>query len=243
MCKFCVLLCLLQTNWYFSCWKFNVCISSFLIILLGKNSKHWMFQWKYTVYWIVCKCHRWLIYIPSRGLMHTGAVSALTWRFPWPNDQMTWLTDDLTARLTCWQTQALPFDGHSIPAVETTGQASKKQSLIIMIAARAIFSLGVHMHTAPGRGHDLEVSLCGFIVSLQPCFLPHCIPTELLIWAFIKWVHRHSAGAPALVSHRPSAGSKSPIYLCYEGHVERTMGVALRDALRDNCLTILWDLW
>jgi len=60
--------------------------------------------------------------------------------------------------------------------------------------------------------------------------------------AFIKPVHRHSTGAVALVSHRPSAGSKSSIYLCYEWHVERTMGVALRDALRDNCLTILGDL-
>ncbi len=177
--------------------------------------------------------------------MHTGAVSDQMTipLIAWPNDQMTWLTNDLTARLTCWQTQAPPFDGHSIPALETTAQTRKKRPLIITIAARAIFSPGVHMHTAPGRGHDLEVSLYRFIVSLQPCFLPHCIPTEPLIWAFIKWVHRHSAGAPALVSHRPSAGSKSPIYLCYEGHVERTMGVALRDALRDNCLTILWDLW
>lgn len=99
------------------------------------------------------------------------------------------------------------------------------------------------MYTPPGRGHDLEVSLYRFIVSLWPHFKLYCIPIEALIWAFIKRVHIGTVlGAPALVSHRPSAGSKSSIYLCYEGHVERTMGVALRGALRDNCLTILRDL-
>lgn len=49
------------------------------------------------------------------------------------------------------------------------------------------------------------------------------------------------------VSHRPSAGSKFSIYPSYERHVERTMGVTLRGALRDNCLTIrggggLWSV-
>lgn len=95
----------------------------------------------------------------------------------------------------------------------------------------------------PGRGHDLEVSLQGFIAALRRCFLPYCIPTKPLIWAFIKWVHGRSTGAPALASHRPSAGSKFSIYLCYERHAERTMGVTLRGALRDNCLTILGELW
>lgn len=36
----------------------------------------------------------------------------------------------------------------------------------------------------------------------------------------------------------PSAGSKFSIQPSYERHVERTTGVTLRGALRDNCLTI-----
>lgn len=148
----------------------------------------------------------------------------------WPSDHMTWLTGDLG-----WLT-----DPWRLRSRETTA----KQAISNRNDCSACHFLpGGHMHTAPGRGHDLEVSLYRFIVSLRPCFLHHCIPTEPLIWAFIKWVHRHGVGAPALISHRPSAGSKSSIYLCYEGHVERTMGVALRDALRDNCLTIPRDLW
>lgn len=139
----------------------------------------------------------------------------------------------LTDRHADWPTRTKPIPDRT----------SKKQFLIITIAARAIFSPRVHMHTMPGRGHDLEVSLQGFIAALRRCFLPYCIPTKPLIWAFIKWVHGRSTGAPALVSHRPSAGSKFSIYLCYERHVERTMGVTLRGALRDNCLTILGELW
>lgn len=126
------------------------------------------------------------------------------------------------------------------PIPDRTG---KKRFLIITIAARAIFSPRVHMLTMAGRGHDLEVSLQGFMAALRRCFLPYCIPTKPLIWAFIKWVHGRSTGAPALVSHRPSVGSKFSIYLCYERHVERTMGVTLRGALGDNCLTILVELW
>lgn len=102
-----------------------------------------------------------------------------------------------------------------------------------------LFLPEVHMSTQPGRGHDFEVSLYRFIAPLWPHFLPYCIPWEPFIWAFIKQVHRHGGGAAALVSQGPSASSKSSIYLCYEGHVERAVGVALRD----NCLTILRDLW
>lgn len=65
-----------------------------------------------------------------------------------------------------------------------------------------------------------------------------CIPTKCLILAFINWVHRHNAVVPALISHRPSASSKFSICLCYERHLERTMGVTLRGTLRHNCLTI-----
>lgn len=149
----------------------------------------------------------------------------------WPNDQMTcWHTDRLNDR---------PFNGHSGTNSTYTQTAFPDHN----DGSACHFLPRVHMLTAPDRGHDIEVSLHGLIASLRPCFLPHCIPTELLIWAFIKWVHRHSTGAPAFVSLRPSASSKSTLYLCYEGHVERTMGVALRDALRDNCLTILRYLW
>lgn len=55
-------------------------------------------------------------------------------------------------------------------------------------------------------------------------------------------MHGHIAGALALVPHWASAGSKLSVYLCYERHVERTMGVTLRGVLRANCLTILGDL-
>lgn len=48
------------------------------------------------------------------------------------------------------------------------------------------------MHTPPGKGHDLEVSLYKFIVSLWSHFLLSCIPTELLIWVFLKGVHIHT---------------------------------------------------
>lgn len=51
-----------------------------------------------------------------------------------------------------------------------------------------------------------------------------------------------STVAAALAYDQPSAASKSLVYLCYGGHVEKTMGVVLRDILRDNCLTILENL-
>lgn len=164
--------------------------------------------------------------------------------------QQSWLNsgDDSSGCLTRWSDDLLTDrpTARLRPQHPCSGDNSTEEQETISDhndCSACHFLPRAHMHTAPGGGHDLEVSLYWFIVSLQSRFLPHCIPTEPLIWAFIKWVHRHSAGAPALVSHRPSAGNKSSIYLCYEGHVERTMGVALRDALRDNCLTMLKDLW
>lgn len=119
----------------------------------------------------------------------------------------------------------------------------KCQSLIIMIAARASLPKRFTCPHSLAEGSDFEVWLYRFIVPFWPHFLPYCIPREPLIWAFIKQVQRHGGGAPALVSHEPSASSKSSVYFCYEGHVERATGVTLRDALRDNCLTTLRDLW
>lgn len=108
----------------------------------------------------------------------------------WPND-LIWLL----IWLSCWQTDT--HSDHSIPAVKTTAQMRKKAISDHNDCSACHFLPGVQMHTAPGRGHDLEVSLYGFIVSLQRCFLPPWIPTEPLIWDFINWVHRHKAWAPA----------------------------------------------
>lgn len=76
--------------------------------------------------------------------------------------------------------------------------------------------------------------------SFTMLFPPLLYPRKALdLGLFIKWVHGSNGRAPApIVSHRPSAGSKSSIHPSYERHVERTMGVTLRGALRDNCLTI-----
>lgn len=150
-----------------------------------------------------------------------------------PDDIITCLAD---------LSQQLTGRDHSISAEQKTATDQQKAISDNKWLQRMPFSPGVHVHTSPGRGHDLEVSLYSFIASWPHCVLPHCIPTKSLILAFIKWVHRHSAVASALISHRPSASSKFSICLCYERHVERTMGVTLRGALTDNYLTIQGDL-
>lgn len=188
-------------------------------------------QWNDSEIWMDLEVIKVYIYLYKMSSMMTlDTAAALIPLFTWANNW--WMTNEWwLVQMT--DSYSTIFDGHS--GDQSMGYHKDSSACHFLPEAQ--------MHTAPGRGHNLEVSLNRFIVSLLPRFLPNCIPTEPLIWAFIKWVHRHSAGAAALVSHRPSAGSKSSIYLCYEGHVERTMGVALRDALRDNCLTIPRDLW
>ena len=79
-------------------------------------------------------------------------------------------------------------------------ETSRKSSRILMTVARAVpLSLGVReLPPAHGKGHGLDVSLCGFIVSLWlfpsppplprlPPYPPYCSPTTSpLIWAFYK---------------------------------------------------------
>lgn len=84
-----------------------------------------------------------------------------------------------------------------------------KQQLL-MIAARATFSPRVHERTVPGRGHDLEVSLCGF-TALRCCFLRYCIPAKPLILGFYKvsaWAQRPSACPPSLIGHLQAVNSQ-----------------------------------
>lgn len=100
----------------------------------------------------------------------------------------------------------------------------------------------VHTHTPSGRGHDLEVSLYRFIVSLWSHFLLPCISTEPWFGLFFKGVHKRTLLEllpSSLINHLQAV---NPQYTCVKKGTLREPWGALRDALRDNCLTILRDL-